>query len=142
MLEALDEKGTVIGYVDGKKYLDGKKKKAGSLEGNVFKDKHGDKTLKIEANGEICMCEFEAEGDVTKPGTVKDGKIFGNIPAAGTLMYIIDKENGRLMSADGKVTKLSLRGKPDEIKRLTDQDYVGIAAGILELFSYDEEDEE
>ncbi len=142
MLEAVDEKGKTIGYVDGKKYLDAKKKKAGSLEGNVFKDKHGDKTLKIEANGEICMCEFEAEGDVTKPGSVKDGKIFGNIPAAGTLMYVIDKENGRLMSADGKVSKLSLKGKADEIKRLTDQDYVGIAAGVLELFSYDEEDEE
>ncbi len=142
MLEACDEKGTVIGFVDGKKYLDAKKKKAGSLEGNVFKDKHGDKTLKIEANGEICLCEFEAEGDTTKPGSVKDGKIFGNIPAVGTLMYVIDKENGRLMSADGKVSKLSLKGKPEEIKRLTDQDYVGIAAGIMDLFSYDEEEED
>ncbi len=140
MLEALDEKGTVIGYVDGKKYLDGKKKKAGSLEGgNVFKDKHGDIGFKIEANGDIVI---EGEGEVTKPGSIKDGKIFNNIPAVGTLMYVIDKENGRLMSADGKVTKLSLRGKPDEIKRLTDNDYVGIAGGIMELFSYEEEDED
>ncbi len=140
MLEAVDETGKVIGYVDGKKYLNAKKKAAGTLAGNVFKDSHGDTLLKIDANGEICACEYEAEGDTTKPGSVKDGKIFGNLPAAGTLMYVIDKENGRLMSADGKVTKLTLKGKPDEIKRLNDLDYVGIAAGLMELFSYEEEE--
>ncbi len=140
MLDAVDETGKLIGHVDGKKYLNEKKKTAGTLNGNVFKDKHGDAVLKIETNGDICMCEFEADGDVTKPGSVKDGKIFGNLPAIGTLMYQIDRENGRLMSPDGKVNKLSLKGKPDEIKRLTDQDYVGIAAGLLELFSYEEEE--
>ncbi len=120
MLEVYNNKHKMIGYIDGKKYLDKKKRKVGFLEGNMVKNKNGFTLLRLDKHNDILLNkDFQV-------GFVLDSKI-GN--DAGP-MCEISKEKGELLDPEGEVL-LSLEGDTILISALELIDYFGIAMTYL-----------
>ena len=59
LIECLNNDKKLEGYIDGKRYLDRKKKVWGYLEGNIAKDKEGYPLLILRENGMITWNEGE-----------------------------------------------------------------------------------
>jgi hypothetical protein len=117
MLEVYNNKHKRIGYIDGKKYLDKKKKKMGFLVENLVKNKNGFPLLKLDKYNTIFNI-----GDL-QVGFIMDFKI-GDDDGP---MCEISKEKGELLDPEGEVL-LSLEGNYETLELI---DYFGIAATYL-----------
>ena len=117
MLEVYNNKHKKIGYIDGKNYFDKKKRKIGSLEGEMVKNKRGFPLLKIDKHNSIFLLDNE------HVGFILDSKI-GNEDGP---MCEISKEKGELLDPEGQVL-LSLKGNYETLELV---DYFGIAATYL-----------
>ncbi|MFX0062814.1 MAG: hypothetical protein ACFFC7_11595 [Candidatus Hermodarchaeota archaeon] len=122
MIEVFNKMGKLEGYIDGKQYLDRKKRLIGFLEENVAKDKTGYPLLILKDNGEITWNEGELQG------YLKDSKIYN---LQDDLIFEFLKEDGKINNSKEEVV-LDLRGNLEEIE---DIDFFGIAAIFLELFA-------
>jgi len=115
------------GYVDGKTYLDDRKKKWGYLDGNIAKSDDGYPLLILNENGKITLNE---DWDYEQVGLLKDGKIL--VHHDNKMYYSFHKDRKQIFNhQNGAVSYL--RG--DGIERLDDTDFFGILAIIFELFS-------
>jgi hypothetical protein len=117
MLEVYNHKHKNIGYVDGKNYLNKKKKKIGSLEGNIVKNKDGIPLLKLNEHDNILNYND------SHVGFIIDSKISDDDGP----MCEISKEKGELLDPKGGVL-LSLEGNYETLELM---DYFGIAATYL-----------
>ncbi len=117
MLVVYNHKHKIVGYIDGKNYLNKKKKKIGFLEGNMVKIKSGFTLMKLDKHNDILNYNnFQM-------GFIIDSKI-GNDDGP---MCEISKEKGELLDPEGKVL-LSLEGNYETLEVI---DYFGIAATYL-----------
>jgi len=117
MLEVYNHKHKNIGYVDGKNYLNKKKKKIGSLEENIVKNKDGIPLLKLNEHDNILNYND------SHVGFIIDSKISDDDGP----MCEISKEKGELLDSKGEVL-LSLEGNYETLELM---DYFGIAATYL-----------
>ena len=115
-------KDKIDGYINGKEYLNKKKKLKASLEGNNFYQ--GDDLLLILREDGVIMY---SDGD--EQGKLKDGKIYTY--QGGGLLYEFSKEEGKIYDSDKNLV-LELKGN---IEKLDDLDFFGIAGYFLELFA-------
>ncbi|MFX1535205.1 MAG: hypothetical protein ACFFDI_13355 [Promethearchaeota archaeon] len=122
MIEVFNKLGKLEGYIDGKRYLNRRKKLIGFLEGNVAKDKTGYPLLILTENNEITWNEGELQG------YLKDSKIY---TLNDDLIFEFSKEKGKIYNSKEEVV-LDLRGNLEGIE---DVDFFGIAAIFLELFA-------
>lgn len=125
MIECLNAKKKVAGYIDGQKYLDAKKKLWGYLDGKIAKAKDGYPLLILRDDGVITYNEGEEQG------YIKENKIFWY---NDKLIYEFLKEKRQILGSKGEPV-LFLEGETREIEQLTNLDFFGIAAIILELFA-------
>jgi hypothetical protein len=116
------KKDKIDGYINGKEYLNTKKKLKAYLEGNNFYQ-GADLLLILREDGVITY----SDGD--EQGNLKDGKIYTY--QGGGLLYEFSKDEGLILDSD-KNTLLELKGN---VKDLDDLDFFGISAYFLELFS-------
>jgi len=128
------KKDEIIGLVDGKKYLSRKKKLWGYLEGNAAKDKKGYPLLYIKDDGTITLNE---EWDFEEQGYLKENKIF--YKGSDEIIFSFHKgKYGIENHLNNKVIYL----KGDNLENLTEMDFFGISAILLELFAGCGESEE
>ncbi len=125
MIECRNKANDVIGYVDGKQYLDDKKDLWGYLDGNIAKAKDGYPLLILTENGRITLDDGE------ELGYMKANKIYA---LDNRLIYQLIIDRRRIENETGQ-SVLSLAGPTREIEKLTALDYFGITAIILELFA-------
>ena len=123
MIEVYNDKDKLEGFIDGKQYLNKKKKKIGFIKKNKFKDKSGYTLLYLLENWDIDGNEGE------NLGYMENGNIFSS--ADERLIYEILKEKGVINNSNGDKV-LYLKG---DFKDLEDLDYFGIVGQFLELFS-------
>lgn len=123
MIEVLNHKKKLEGFIDEKNYLNKKKKLIGLLENNEFKDKTGYTLLILKDNGVITWNEGE------KQGYLKEGKIYSSFD--DRVLFEFDKERGKILDSEGN-TVLYLKG---DLESLDDEDFFGIAGQFLELFA-------
>jgi hypothetical protein len=123
MIEVYNDKDKLEGFIDGKQYLNKKKKKIGFIEKNEFKDKSGYTLLYLLDNGDI----DGNEGD--NLGYIENGNFFSS--ADERLIYEILREKGEINNSNGDKV-LYLKG---DFNDLEDLDYFGIVGQFLELFS-------
>ncbi|MFX0074149.1 MAG: hypothetical protein ACFE96_01800 [Candidatus Hermodarchaeota archaeon] len=116
------KKDRIDGYIDGKEYLNRKKKIKAYLEGHNFYQ-GVDLLLVLREDGVITY----SDGD--EQGRLEDGKIFTY--QGGGLLYEFLKEEGKILDSDGNIL-LELKGNTSD---LDDLDFFGIAAYFLELFA-------
>ena len=117
MLEVYNNKHKKIGYIDGKKYLDKKKRKMGFLEGNMVKNKNGFPLLKLDKHNDIYLLNNDPVGFI----------INSKISNDDGPMCEISKEKGEILDPEGSVL-LSLEGNYETLELM---DYFGIAATYL-----------
>ena len=117
MLEVYNNKHKKIGYIDGKKYLDKKKRKTGFLEGNMVKNKNGFPLMKLDEHNDILNFNN------SQIGFILDSKI-GNDDGP---MCEISKEKGEILDPEGEVL-LSLEGNYETLELM---DYFGICTTYL-----------
>jgi hypothetical protein len=115
------KKDKIDGYINGKEYLNRKKKLQAYLEGNNYYQ-GADLLLIIREDGVITY----SDGD--EQGRLKEGKIYSYL---GGLLYEFSKEDGKIYDSDKNIL-LELRGNTEE---LDDLDFFGIAGYFLELFA-------
>ena len=125
LIECLNNDKKLEGYIDGKRYLDRKKKVWGYLEGNIAKDKEGYPLLILREDGMITWNEGEEQG------YMKENKIF--LPN-NELLYEFLKDKRLIQNSQEEIV-LQLVGTTREIEELGNLDFFGIAAVILELFA-------
>lgn len=123
MIEVLNKKDKLEGYIDGKKYLNKKSKLLGYIENNEFKDKSGYTLLILTEDGNITWNEGE------KQGWVEDGKIYSSLD--NRLIFEFTKDKGQILDSEGDVI-LYFKG---DFEELDDLDFFGIAGQYLELFA-------
>lgn len=123
MIEVLNKKDKLEGYIDGKKYLNKKSKLLGYIENNEFKDKSGYTLLILTEDGNITWNEGE------KQGWVEDGKIYSSLD--NSLIFEFKKDKGQILDSEGDVI-LYFKG---DFEKLDDLDFFGIAGQYLELFA-------
>ena len=123
MIEVLNKKEKLEGFIDGKKYMNKKKKIIGFLENNEFKDKSNYTLLILKDNGAITWSEGQQQG------YLKEGKIYSSLNDSP--LFEFKKEDGIIIDSEGE-TVLYLKG---DLESLEDDDFFGIAAQFLELFS-------
>ncbi len=117
MIEVFNKKHKRIGYVDGKKYLNKKKKLLGFLEENVVKKMNGFPLFKLDEHNSI------RSNDGFQYGFILESKICDN----NGPIFIFSKEKGEILNSDGEVI-LYLEG---DIENIKDLDFFGIAAIYL-----------
>jgi len=123
MIEVLNKKDKLEGYIDGKKYLNKKSKLLGYIENNEFKDKSGYTLLILTEDGNITWNEGE------KQGWLEDGKIYSSFD--NRLIFEYKKDKGQILDSEGDVI-LYFKG---DFEELDDLDFFGIAGQYLELFA-------
>ncbi|MFX1296770.1 MAG: hypothetical protein ACFFD2_18180 [Promethearchaeota archaeon] len=128
MIECLNKKEKVEGYVDGKQYLDKKKRLQGFLEQNSVKDKNGYILLILRENNVITLNE---ELEYEEMGYLKENKIYNK---NNGLIFEFLKDKREILDRIGKIV-LFLKGTANEIEKLNNIDFFGIATIFLELFS-------
>lgn len=116
------KKDKIDGYINGKEYLNRKKKLVAYLEGNNFYQ-GADLLLILREDGVITY----SDGD--EQGRLENGKIFTY--QGGGLLYEFSKEEGTIYDSDKSIV-LKLKG---DIEELDDLDFFGIAGYFLELFA-------
>ncbi|TFF85238.1 MAG: hypothetical protein EU551_04450 [Promethearchaeota archaeon] len=124
MIEVLDPKEKVIGYIEGKDYLDKKKRRIGWFDedNSIVRDKNNYPLLIIDEKGIISYNDGE------QVGYLKENKIFFY---DDSLIYKLVKDEGKILQYNGDVA-LILKG---EISKLNGLDFFGICSLYLELFS-------
>lgn len=128
------KKDEIIGLVDGKKYLSRKKKLWGYLDGNAAKDKNGYPLLYLKDDGTITLNE---DWNFEEQGYLKENQIF--YMESDELILSFHKEKAEIQNHINKIT-IHLRG--EGIDTLTEVDFFGISAILLELFAGAGESEE
>ena len=123
MIEVLNKKEKLEGFIEGMEYLNKKKKLLGFLENDEFKDKSGYTLLILKPNGAITWNGGQQQG------YLKEGKIYSALEDKA--IFEFNKEKGRILDSDGD-TILYLKG---DLDALDDKDFFGIAGQFLELFS-------
>ena len=121
------KKDKIIGLVDGKRYLTKKKKLWGYLDGNVAKDKSRYPLLHLKDDGKIILNE---DWEYEEQGYLKENKIYYRDTDELILSFHQDK-NEIHNHLNNKT--IYLRG--DDIGSLTNLDFFGISAIMLELFA-------
>ncbi len=117
MIEVFNKKHKRTGYIDGKKYLNKKKKLLGFLEENVVKKMDGFPLLMLDKHNTIRADDGFQYGFILKSKICNDdGPIF-----------MFSKEKGEILNSDGEVI-LYLEG---DIENIEDLDFFGIAAIYL-----------
>ncbi len=125
MIEVYDyryKKEKIIGYIDGKKYLNKKKKLAAELDGREYKDNKGNLLLILKDDGVITWPEGLVQG------TLKEGKI---LSFDDTLICKFSENKNEIYDEFGSIV-LKLEGNAEN---LNDSDFFGITAYFLELFA-------
>jgi hypothetical protein len=124
LIEILDPKEKVIGYVEGKNYLNEKKRKIGWFDEDdrIVRDKNDYPLLIIDEEGIISYNDGE------EVGYLKDYKIFFY---DDSLIYELNKDEGKILKDNGDIA-LILKG---DISKLNGLDFFGICSIYLELFS-------
>ena len=115
-------KDKINGYINGKEYLNKKKKLKAYLEGNNFYQ-GVDLLLILREDGVITY----SDGD--ERGKLQDGKI--STYQGGGVLYEFSKDEGKIYDSDRNIV-LELRGNTED---LDDLDFFGIAGYFLELFA-------
>ena len=121
------KKDEIIGLVDGKNYLTRKKKLWGYLDGNAARAKGGYPLLYLKEDGKITLNE---DWNHQEQGYLKDGKIYYS--GSNKLILSLHKDVGEIHNHLNNKT-IYLRG--EGIDTLTDTDFFGISAILLELFA-------
>lgn len=121
------KKDKIIGLVDGKKYLSRKKKLWGYLDGKVAKDKNGYPLLHLKDDGKITLNE---DWEYEEQGYLKENKIYYCNTDELILSFHQDKKEIH-NHLNNEV--IYLRG--DNIDSLTNLDFFGMSAILLELFA-------
>jgi len=121
------KKDEIIGLVAGKKYLSRKNKLWGYLDGNAARDKNGYPLLYIKDDGKITLND---DWDFEEQGYLKENQIF--YIGTDQLILSFHKDKGEIQNHINKKT-IYLRG--ENIEKLTDMDFFGISAILLELFA-------
>ena len=117
MIEVFDKKHKRMGYIDGKKYLNKKKKLLGFLEENVVKRMNGSPIFMLDKHKSI-----KSNGG-SKYGFILDSKICDN----NGPIFVFSKEKGEILNSEGN-TVLYLEG---DFEKIEDVDFCGIAAIYL-----------
>jgi hypothetical protein len=121
------KKDEIIGLVDGKKYLSKKKKLYGYLDGNAARDKNGYPLLYIKDDGKITLND---DWNLEEQGYLKENQIF--YTGSNELILSFHKDNSEIENHHNNKT-IYLRG--EGIEALTNMDFFGISAILLELFA-------
>lgn len=121
------KKDKIIGLIDGKKYLSKKKKLYGYLDGSAARDKNGYPLLYIKDDGKITLNE---DWNFEEQGYLKENKIFYS--GSDELIFSFHKDKGEIQNHHNN-KMIYLRG--EGINKLTDMDFFGISAILLELFA-------
>lgn len=117
MIEVLNNKKKIIGYVEGKKYYNKKRKLLGYLDGDFVKNSRNRVLLRIDKHNDIYYGKEQV-------GYILDSTIyFREVP-----IFEYSKEKREIQSKDGK-SMLDLKGNHQEIE---DLDLFGIAIIYLE----------
>lgn len=116
------KKDKIDGYINGKEYLNKKKKLKAYLEENNFYQ-GVDLLLILREDGIITY----SDGD--EQGYIKEGKIYTY--QGGGLLYEFSKDDGKIYDSDKNIV-LELKGNTE---KLNDLDFFGIAGYFLELFA-------
>ncbi len=117
MIEVFDKKHKRMGYIDGKKYLNKKKKLLGFLEENVVKRMNGSPIFMLDKHKSI-----KSNGG-SKYGFILDSKICDdNGP-----IFEFSKEKGEIYNSE-RNTVLYLEG---DLEKIEDVDFCGIATIYL-----------
>ncbi|MBD3229657.1 MAG: hypothetical protein GF329_15860 [Candidatus Lokiarchaeota archaeon] len=124
LIKVYDEKEKLIGFIDGKEYLDKKQNRIGwfDVDQDVVKDKDGYILLSIDKNGTI---RYNDEQEV---GYLKDEKIYFY---DDSIIFELKRDDGNILRYNGDVV-LSLKG---DLSKIDGVDFFGICAIYLELFS-------
>ncbi|MFX1364789.1 MAG: hypothetical protein ACFFCE_17695 [Promethearchaeota archaeon] len=117
----------IIGLVDGKKYLNKKKKLWGYLDEKIAKDKRGYPLLYLKDDGKITLNE---DWDYEEQGYLTENKIY--YCDTDELILSFHKDKKEIQNHLNNET-IYLRG--DGIDSLTNLDFFGISAIMLELFA-------
>lgn len=125
MIKCLYRDKKLRGFIDGKSYLNEKKKLWGYLDGNIAKDKEGYPLLILQEDGIITWNEGEEQG------SLQENKIFN---LNGKLLYEFNLQKRQILDNEGNPI-LFLEGETRELEQLTNLDFFGITAIILELFA-------
>ncbi len=114
-------KDKIEGYIDGRDYLNRKKKVKAYLDRNYF-IKRGQVTLILQEDGIITYSDGEVQG------RLEDGKIYW---MDNELIFEFSKAEGKIYDSETNII-LELRGNVEE---LDDLDFFGIAGYFFELFA-------
>jgi hypothetical protein len=125
MIECKNDAGKIIGYVEDKQYLDESKELWGYLEGKITKAKDGYPLLVLQEDGAITLDDGE------KLGYLKESKVYNS---SNAIVFQFVKDRRQIQNRVGQLV-LALDGPARETEILTDLDYFGISAIILELFA-------
>jgi hypothetical protein len=117
MIEVLNKKEKVIGYIEGKKFFNKKKKLLGYLEGNLVKNKEGYTLLKLDKHNDIFFGEEQV-------GFILNSMIYFREEP----IFEFSQQKREIHSKDGKDV-LILNGNHQKIE---DLELFGIAAIYLE----------
>jgi hypothetical protein len=128
MIEVLNKKEKLLGYVEGKKYYDEKGNLIGFLEGNIYKMKDGYPILTLDDN------KYLIDENDEKIGYLEENYFrFPDSWMYSSGLSILDRgfssETGELYDHKGKVIGY-VRGN---IENLTDLDYFGILSSFYDL---------
>ena len=117
MIEVFNKKHKRTGYIDGKKYLNKKKKLLGFLDSDIVKKMDGFPLFMLDKHNAI------RANDGSQYGFILESKICDN----NGPIFIFSKEKGEILNSDGEVI-LYLEG---DIENIEDLDFFGIAAIYL-----------
>lgn len=121
------KKDDIIGLVDGKKYLSKKRKLYGYLDGNAARDKKGYPLLYIKDDGKITLND---DWNFEEQGYLKENQIFYS--GSNELILTFHKDKNEIENHHNN-KMIYLRG--DGIDTLTNMDFFGISAILLDLFA-------
>lgn len=122
------KKDISLGYVDGKKYRYGKKKKLwGYLEDNVARDESGYPLLILKEDGTITLNE---DWNYEEQGYLKDNEI--RYSGSDELIFSFHKDKREIQNYVNNKT-IYMRG--EGIDELDEMDFFGISAILLEMFA-------
>lgn len=116
MIEILDKKSKIIGFIDGNKFLNKKHKLIGFLDDDIVKDDNGHNILRIDKHDDIFMGKEQV-------GFILDSKIYYREKP----IFEFSKEKKEVHTNDGKEV-LILKGNHQQIE---DRDLFGIATIYL-----------
>lgn len=119
MLEIYNEKHKLIGYFDGKTFMNKKKKVIGVMEDNTVKIEHSSIRLKLDSYKDIFLNDYKSH-----VGFILDSKIYSD----DNVIFELLPDKGQILDNKGK-SILYLEGNSVEPKI---ENYFAVAAMFLE----------